>query len=277
MYRPDWATVLDTLALPATQNLAQDHAAPLPMRKHTALLPPTRRVHLPRQADGDELDWDALVHTQVALRSGQAPEHQVYRRMHRTARPGSTLLLLDASASTAGVLEGQQHSMFELARSAAWQCTQALEQQGAHCAIHSFCSDGRHAVHYQRVKDFHMPLDAVCWARLMGLQSRLSTRLGAALRHAMQVLLRTGRVPHRILLFTDGQPHDVDVHDPRYLVEDARQAVREATRLGVKVQCLCLDATAMPALRKLFGPGQVQLLRRHQDLPSAMQRLGATL
>jgi nitric oxide reductase NorD protein len=211
----------------------------------------------------------------VALRSGQAPEHQVYRRTHRVARAGSTLLLLDASASTARVLEGQQQSMFALARNAAWQSAQALEQQGAHCAIHSFCSDGRHAVHYQRVKDFKAPLDVQSWARLMGLQSRLSTRLGAALRHATQVLLHTGRASHRILLLTDGQPHDVDVHDPRYLVEDARQAVREATRLGVQVQCLCLDVTAAPALRKVFGLSHVQVLCRPQDVPAVLLRLSA--
>jgi nitric oxide reductase NorD protein len=262
MYRADWATVLDALALPATPHQAQDPTPPLPMRKHTALLLPTRRAHLPRQADGDELDWDALVHAQVALRSGQAPEQQVYRRTHRIARAGSTLLLLDASASTTRVLEGQQQSMFALARNAAWQYTQALGEIGTHCAIHSFFSDGRHAVHYQRVKDFHAPLDAQCWARLMGLQSRLSTRLGAALRHATHLLLHTGSVPRRVLLLTDGQPHDVDVHDPRYLVEDARHAVREATRLGVQVQCLCLDPAAVPSLRKVFAVDQVQALPR---------------
>ena len=96
----------------------------------------------------------------------------------------------------------------------------------------------------------------------MGLQSRLSTRLGAALRHATQLLLHTGSALRRVLLLTDGQPHDVDVHDPRYLVEDARHAVREATRLGVQVQCLCLDPAAVPSLGKVFGVDQVQALPR---------------
>jgi nitric oxide reductase activation protein len=63
------------------------------------------------------------------------------------------------------------------------------------------------------------------------------------------------------LLLTDGRPHDVDVHDPHYMVEDARQAVREAARRGVLMQCVSLDAAAWKPLQRVFGPGRVFSLK----------------
>jgi nitric oxide reductase NorD protein len=65
----------------------------------------------------------------------------------------------------------------------------------------------------------------------------------------------------RVLLLTDGKPHDVDVHDPHYLVEDARQAVREAARRGVLMQCVSLDAAALKPLQRVFGPSRVHKLK----------------
>jgi len=269
VYRANWCTVLDTLALPATQT------APLPpaMRGLPPVLLPTHRVQLPRQTQGEELDLDALVHAQVSVRSGHAPEPHVYRRTLRTGYGDATVLLIDVSASTARALPGQPDTMLHMARTAAWQCAQALQRQGLPCAIHSFCSDGRHAVHYQRVKDFDEPLGAHSLSRLMGLHSHLSTRLGAALRHACHVLKRQGHVPLRVLLLTDGQPHDVDVHDPRYLAADALKAVQEAARVGICVQCLTMDPTSVPALKRIFGPGHVQALTNVQGLAMALGKL----
>jgi nitric oxide reductase activation protein len=76
-----------------------------------------------------------------------------------------------------------------------------------------------------------------------------------------------------VLLLTDGKPHDIDIHDPHYLPADARQAVREAARRGVRVQCLSLDVTALSALQRVFGPGQAQALKTLADLPAALHRL----
>jgi nitric oxide reductase activation protein len=57
----------------------------------------------------------------------------------------------------------------------------------------------------------------------------------------------------RILLITDGEPHDIDVHDPRYLVEDARQAVREAARRGIGAFCIGLTPSAQRHAPRIFG------------------------
>jgi len=236
MYRPDWCAVHDAPAPPAT-------VSPTMTRPRVIHTPSRQRTTLWAQPDGDDFDLDALVDARIAQRSGQATEPRVYRRTQAAHARETTLVLIDTSASTANVLPALQSAAL------------AIEQTAGPCAIHSFCSDGRHAVHYERVKDFDEALDATCIARLMGLRSRLSTRLGAALRHATHLIAARRGTLRRVLLLTDGKPHDVDVFDPRYLLADARQAVREAARRHVLIECLCLDPQALRSLRGVFGAG----------------------
>ncbi len=239
MYRREWSTVHDA----SMTGPAAPRSAP-------------RRTRQLAQPKGDEFDLDALVDAAIARRGGQAVEPRVYRRTQTTPGAGSTLLLLDTSASTAGVLP--------TARAAALRCAATIERAGGECAIHSFCSDGRHAVHYTQLKAFDEALGPACITHLMNLRSRLSTRLGAALRHATRLMASRPGTLRRVLLLTDGRPHDVDVHDPHYLVEDARQAVREAVRRGVLMQCLSLDAAALKPLHRVFGLGRVHTLKTMQ-------------
>ncbi len=100
------------------------------------------------------------------------------------------------------------------------------------------------------------------------LHSRLSTRLGAALRHATRLISSRDGALRRVLLLTDGKPHDVDVHDPHYLVEDARQAVREAARRGVLMQCVSLEAAAWKLTEDpRHGPLALNVIQRAKIVP----------
>ena len=117
------------------------------------------------------------------------------------------------------------------------------------------------------------PADAAMSARLQALRPGGSTRLGAALRHATRGLLTRDAGLRWVIVLSDGEPHDVDVHDPRYLVEDARHAVRSATRRGVQMACLVLDPTHAAEARQIFGSHRVQALPDLLQLPRALQRL----
>lgn len=270
-YRRDWCAVLDARAAPAaaTSN-AQDFALNLPALP--AMLPGSR-MDRSRQLDGDEFDLDALVATCTAQRSGSTAESRVYLRHRRLPDAGATLLLIDASASSADTFPGSDTSIIAVARLAALRCALSIQQAGGACAIHSFCSNGRHAVHYDRIKDFAEPLDGAALARLMAVHARLSTRLGAALRHATHLVGSIVGATRRVLLLTDGQPRDIDIHDSRYLLEDARLAVRDAARSQVQVQCLVLDRSGLSALERVFGAGQVAHLHSLSSLPAALARL----
>ena len=120
-------------------------------------------------------------------------------------------------------------------------------------AVHGFASNGRHEVNYERVKDFDEPFEGPQQERLTSLTSRLSTRMGAALRHATAALVNEHADHKVILVLTDGEPSDIDVMEEDYLVEDAREAVASAAANKVRTFCLTLDKRADRYVRRIFG------------------------
>lgn len=224
--------------------------------------PETRRSV--RQTDGDSLDIDAMVECGVALRVGQRPDERVYQGRERRRRDSVTVCLLDLSASTARSAAQHTDTGLDQARivalAEAWAEGSPARGDRSACAVHGFWSDGRHRVHYQRIKEFDEPVDAQVLDRLLRLRSQGSTRLGAALRHASALLLARRTPRMNLLVISDGETHDIDVHDPRYLSEDARQAVREARTQGVAVRCLALDPAREEDVRAIFGRDGYRLL-----------------
>ena len=75
------------------------------------------------------------------------------------------------------------------------------------------------------------------------------------------------------LVLTDGAPSDIDVADPRYLVEDARHAVREARRRGVELACLATDPQAEAALGRMFGRRYIRIVQTPERLPAQLVAL----
>lgn len=60
------------------------------------------------------------------------------------------------------------------------------------------------------------------------------------------------------------------MHDPRYLVDDAREAVLALRRRGLRVQCVALDARAEPQLRAMFGFRGYRIVLNAAALPAAL-------
>ena len=128
-----------------------------------------------------------------------------------------------------------------------------------------------------RVKEFGRPYDRLADANLAGLRSGLSTRLGAAIRHAGDDLARQRSYRRLLLVVTDGEPSDVDVDDPKYLVEDARKAIFQLNRLGIDVFCVGLDTQAKPPLDRIFGSRNAISITRVETLPELLPRLYLSL
>jgi nitric oxide reductase NorD protein len=149
----------------------------------------------------------------------------------------------------------------------------AMDGLGDPFAIHAFCSNGREEVHYYRIKDFTGPYDGAAKQRLAGLSGKLSTRIGAALRHAGREL--SWQLSHRrlLLVITDGEPSDIDVGDKRYLVEDARKAVRSLTHHGIDVFCVGLDGQGDSYLTRMFERRNVLQIDRLERLPEKLPML----
>jgi nitric oxide reductase NorD protein len=104
-------------------------------------------------------------------------------------------------------------------------------------------------------------------------QGAYSTRMGAALRHASQLLSGRQADKKLLLVLTDGQPADVDVADPEHLIADAAQAVREAGpagpvhplhQPGCPGRCLCRG--------RIFG-GRWTVVDRVAQLPRRLPEI----
>lgn len=267
-YRHAWCTVLENRPPPgdprALQAGIERHAALLSRLERLLRAGQVReRVRLRAQLHGDGLDVDAAVRAAIDRRVGRPASHKVHQRCELHARDTAALVLIDSSASTAG-------AVLDLAREAALLTSMTLANAGDHCAIHAFASNGRHEVRYERAVDFGEPLDAAAIARLAGLCSRLSTRMGAALRHACALLSAQPQRRRLLLFITDGEPHDIDIFDRRYLIDDARRAVLEASRGGVTVFCVTLDPAADDYVRTIFGARNYRVLDRIESLPQVL-------
>ncbi|WP_439537525.1 nitric oxide reductase activation protein NorD [Methyloversatilis sp.] len=272
--RPDWSTVIET---PAPR--AQTSAVRAGLERHLArtvrLLQAAavsdRRPTQGRSKDGDLLHTGALIDAGIALRAGHDPERRLYRDSAARVEAMDVLLLIDTSASTALTLPSGR-TVLEALREAALLAAAALEATGHRCTVQAFASDTRHRVRVQRVKDREEGACAdTVLARAGGLVSAGSTRMGAALRHA------TAQLPARsrslILLLTDGEPHDVDIHDPRYLTEDLAHALADARRAGIAVACLhSAPDGASSSLRRIFPSGRYVALRHPEQLPHLLIR-----
>ncbi|MGY4827196.1 VWA domain-containing protein [Sphaerotilaceae bacterium SBD11-9] len=270
-YRRDWcclheqvATAGDARTLRRWVGETQAWLATLARRAQRSLdSPRPSRRRLCRH--GDEPDLDAALREAVQRRAGHAPAAQVHRDREARAVRAAWLLVLDLSASMAD--EGR----LELARRAAWCLSAVAAASGRRFAVHGFHSEGREHQHGVVLKAFDEPrLDD---ARLAGLRAQGSTRLGVSLRHAQALLKAQPAERRTVLLLSDGEPHDIDVHDPTHLLADARRAVREARRSGVAVHGLAVGASTAPAVRRVLGSRHVHTLRRAEDLGPWLTRM----
>lgn len=285
--RPDWARVVElpAAAVPPTKPPAAgaDDAAAQALGRR--LLGPLRGLARPpaprgRAVEGDAFHLDALLGWAIARRCGHDGDARVHRAVQRRGVRSSAWLLLDSSASTAAPLPSAagdvsvgRPSVLQAAARGTAATALALRVLGVACTVAAFQSDGRQAVRLQLLQRPGDPAGAL-QQRLHALRPGGSTRLGAVLRHATRRLAGGGAARSRwVLLVSDGQPHDIDVHDPHYLVDDARHAVQAARRRGVHMACLTLAARPEPQALRIFGRSGTQRLSDPRHLPQALRRL----
>ncbi len=262
--RPDWTTVRDTIPV---RRLVSDAAEPRLRADLTRLVRSVSigRRRRPPQEDGEEFDLDRAIAAIAATRMGVAPDPRLYRDHTPIGRDLATLLILDTSQSTTArastgltILDAQHRAVAAFG--------EALHTCGDRFALRSFASAGRDDVRVTRLKDFDEPLGPVVRERLAGLQAGLSTRLGAALRHAAAEIAPQPTARKLVLVLTDGEPSDIDVIDPAELVEDARRAVLDLRRRGIDVYGIVMDPADAGSGPAIFGRHNTMLIRRFDDL-----------
>jgi hypothetical protein len=273
--RPEWCTVLEKRAKSGTLETINEIVA-----KHKPIigrlkflieaLQPQGVQRLRKQEDGDEIDLNAAVRAMIEMRMGEQPDPRIMMRNVRKVRDLSVLLLIDLSESTNDPVLGSDSTVLQLAREATVLLADALDKIGDPFAIHGFDSNGRHDVEYFRYKDFGASYNDQAKSRLAGMSGQLSTRMGAAIRHAGSILKRQPSNKKLLLVITDGEPADNDVRDPQYLRYDARKAVEELTQAGIAPYCLSLDPRADQYVSRIFGAKNYVVLDHVQRLPEKL-------
>lgn len=275
LFRPDWATVLEKRMpvgdIRSIEQVLEEHK-PLANRIRYLIdaLQPQGVIRMRRQEEGDDIDLDAAIRALVDIRMGYMPDPRINLRHIRKTRDLAVLVLLDLSESTNDKLGDSEKTIIELAREATALLSWAIDGIGDPFAIHGFASEGRHDVQYFRFKDFDQPYDDTVKSRLAGIHGRLSTRMGAALRHAGKLLHQRPQRKKLLLLVSDGEPSDIDVRDPQYLRHDTKKAVEELAKIGVLTYCLTLDPNADAYVSRIFGANGYTIVDHVQRLPEKL-------
>jgi hypothetical protein len=289
--RPEWTTVVERRQrqgdAETMEQILEKHKSTASRIKYLVdALQPQGIVRKRGFEDGDELDVDAAVRAMIDIRRGVMPDPRVNIRITRHLRDLSMVVLMDLSASTndrVGDLNEQdegyldQPSILDLTREATGLLAWAVDSIGDDFAVHGFASDGRHDVQYYRFKDFDEPYAETAKSRLAGMQGGLSTRMGAALRHAGRHLGQRGCRKRLVLLITDGEPADIDERDPQYLRQDSKHAVDELAAQGIHTYCLTLDPQADAYVSRIFGPNNYSIVDNVASLPERLPRVFSAL
>jgi hypothetical protein len=274
--RPDWVTLRERAAplgdARAFRRLLEGDGAlreALVGSMRAATVGRITRVR--RQRDGEALDMDAAITAAIDLRRGYAPEPAIFQSRTVIHRDLAIQLLLDLSQSTVDRLPGGGPRVHQVIRAASSVLAMAMETVGDSCAIDAFQSNGRGQVDYYVCKTFTESMDLTVQDRLAGPMSRLSTRMGPALRHAGARLGKARSYRRLLLLVTDGEPSDIDMADARYLIEDARRSVRLLGQQGIAALAVGIrQGASSSALERIFGVRGVTAVADLSHLPNCL-------
>ncbi len=282
LYRPDWATVYERRATKGDANeierILVEYKPIAHKIKHIIDRLSPQGVQRERNLeDGDEIDINAAVDAMISIRMGKQPDTRITMRNVIKNRDLAVTVLLDLSESTNETINGSDKTVLDLTREAATLVCTAISGIGDPFAVHGFASEGRHDVHYYRFKDFNQKFNHEVKARLDGMKGGLSTRMGAAIRHAGRHLLAQPERRKLVLLVTDGEPADIDERDPQHLRHDTRKAVEELHSKGILTYCLTLDPNADTYVKRIFGANNYTIVDHVNRLPEKLPTLFASL
>ncbi len=308
--RPNWVTLLEKRPKMGDPEMVEDileRHKPV-VRRLKQLIEAVQPQGVIRQRkieDGDEIDLNAAISAMTDIRRGMQPDPRIGIRTTLQIRDLSVLLLIDLSESTNDPLPGSKSmltadtlqtaslestlsddpdaeesdevTILDLSREAATLMADAMDKIGDPFAIHGFDSNGRHDVEYYRFKDFEEPYDEEVKGALAGMTGQLSTRMGAAARHAGTLLKQRPSAKKILFILTDGEPADNDEHDPQYLRFDTKKAVEELARNGISTFCLTLDPYADDYVSRIFGAKNFLVLDDVSRLPEKLPELYLSL
>ena len=246
------------------------------LRNQFQALAPARVWHR-GQPDGQEADLDAYLRFAADRHAGiPASGDALYRDMRSGARDLACLLMADLSLSTDTWISDHDR-VIDVIRDSLFLFAEALEATGDRFGVYGFSSRKRDPVRVHTLKSFDERYGAAVRGRINAIKPGYYTRMGAAIRHGSDMLARQPAGRRLLLLLSDGKPNDLDKYEGRYGIEDTRQAVLEARRLGLQPFCVTIDEKGNDYLPHLFGNAGYVVIHRPSELPKRLPQLYAQL
>ena len=311
-YRPRWCVVQEKQVLTGetrfyTETLETHANLMNQIRRQFEIVKPEmlRKVkHLP---DGEDIDMDQGIEALIDIRSGVAPNEEIYWRRNKAERDVGVVFLLDMSASTAEAVEetkrdtewdvpgdptsyaawlrarrgegGRRHykRIIDVEKEAMVLLMTALDLIGDRFGVYGFSGFGRENVEFYVIKDVEEPLSDKVKGRMDKVAPLHATRMGPAIRHATTKLEQVNAKTKFLFVISDGRPQDRGYSregvEKEYAVQDTRMALLEAKAKDITPFCLTVDRQGHDYLRTMAGDMGYEVLPDVMDLPSRLPQL----
>lgn len=263
-YRQDYCLLQEHTVKPGDPNFIQQtlqkYRGPLKSirRSFEAVLGEDRLLR--RQADGDDLDIDALIEAQADLVRGAEMDDRVYSRHRRVDRDIAVMFMVDMSGSTRGwVNDAERESLVLLC--------EALETLGDRYAIYGFSGRTHSRCAIYHIKRFDETYGRDVRDRISGIKPQTYTRMGVAIRHLGGLLNQVPARTKLLVTLSDGKPEDYGSYRGRYGIEDTRRALVEARRNGIHSFCITIDSEGGDYLPHMYGPANYAVIDQVSQLP----------
>lgn len=246
------------------------------LRSQFQALAPTR-TWLKGQQDGTEVDLDAWVRREADLLNGtHTYDRGMYCAQVNQQRDLACLLLADLSLST-DAYASESARVIDVIADSLFLFSEALSATGDRFAMYGFSSLRRGNVRFNRLKSFDEKYDGLARGRIAAIKPGYYTRMGAAIRHATELLKAQKQRQRLLLILTDGKPNDLDRYEGRYGIEDTRMALHQARQQGLRPFCVTIDTEANEYLPHLFGVGGYAVIAKPEELPKELPLLYAQM
>ena len=275
-YRVQWCQVVEQPAESGLDEaveaaLSTHRSAVASLRRFFESLRPPAFRRTAAQADGEDVDIDALVRRVAEQQAGMEGSDRIYVRHEKKERDVAVAFLVDVSGSTGRQLESGRR-VIDIEKESLVLLCEALEAVGDRYGVYAYSGQGRTQVEFSVIKDFDEPLGRATAHRLGGLVPRQQNRDGAAIRHATAKLRACEARTKLLVLVSDGRPLDGDYKDD-YSLEDTKAALREARQAGIEPFCVTIDREADAYLRRMYGDVRFAVIDRAESLPARLPRI----
>ncbi|MCX5883909.1 MAG: hypothetical protein NTU74_19560, partial [Deltaproteobacteria bacterium] len=226
------------------QTLARYRELVSQIRYAFELMKPQGLKLLRNWTEGDELDYRAILDFVLDKKAGLIPSDRLYIKRIKQERNVAVLLLVDLSRSTGNALTNSPSdagtTVLDVEKEAMVLFCEALGIVGDTFAIAGFSGNGRLSVDYTHIKGFDEPLNDAVRRRISGLTPQRSTRMGAAIRHAIAQFDKIPASGRLMVILGDGFPNDVD-YKQGYAISDTRKAIGEALSRRIHTHAITVN------------------------------------